>query len=264
MANSAVIERREYKYLIDHDMAEAVRTAIAPFCELDPYAARSVTRNYNVETLYLDTPALSLFWANDAEQLDRVKVRVRTYPNAPSAPVFFEVKRRFNDVVSKSRGRVPRALWSRLLTDPSPALARSLGVSDSAGIERFLAFFRAHHLQPFTLVRYAREPYVSRIDDYARVTLDTRVHAQVQPHFSFEAEAHGWRSLDDAVAQRTAATHSMVVLELKFTNRVPLWMIHVARRLGLVREAFSKYGTSIRAFYQLVDQRTPAHARGWR
>ena len=55
----------------------------------------------------------------------------------------------------------------------------------------------------------------------------------------------------------------MVVLELKFTSMVPLWMVNLARSFGLVRCGYSKYGNSIRAFYQPVDSRT-ACAGGWR
>ena len=44
-------------------------------------------------------------------------------------------------------------------------------------------------------------------------------------------------------------------------THVPLWLVNIVERLGLVRRAFSKYGTSIRAFYAPVDTRTAA---GWR
>ena len=57
----------------------------------------------------------------------------------------------------------------------------------------------------------------------------------------------------------------MVVLELKFTTQVPLWMVNLVRRFGLVRSGYSKYGNSIRAFYSPVDSRTAcAVAGGWR
>lgn len=255
-----VIERREYKYLIDQEKATQVRQAIRPFCALDPWAAQNPRGSYTIESLYLDTRDLRLFWANDHEQVDRVKVRVRGYAEAPKSPMFFEVKRRTGDVIRKTRGRVPRALWAELLADPATPIPGEIVGKDRAAVERFLALIRTMHLRPFTLVRYEREPHFSRIDDYVRVTFDTHIRAQVMDHLSFDSSARGWRALDDAVTQ--GALDSLVVLELKFTSMVPIWLSHIVERLDLTRRSFSKYGTSIRAFYQPLASRRPAVVGG--
>jgi len=256
------IERREYKFLVDRRTAAALRAAIQPFCRIDPFAATNPNRSYTVETLYLDTPGLTLFWGNDHEQLDRFKMRVRRYAK-PNSPVYLEVKRRYNDVISKSRGRLGANQWTALLEDPGAPIPPDLASYDRKAVERFLAYSRSLHVQPVTLVRYEREPYVSTIDDYGRVTFDTHVRARVIDRLSFDDEDGGsWRALDGAVLQNTH--ESLVVLEMKFTNQVPLWMVNIARSIGLVRGAFSKYGTSIRAFYQPTDARVPRNVGGWR
>lgn len=261
-ASANLIDRREYKYLIDASTAAAVRSAIRPFCEIDPWAARNPRGVYTIESIYLDDPALSLFWANEHEQVDRIKVRVRGYAGAAGSPVFFEVKRRINDVISKSRGKVPRALYSELLADPAAPIPAAIVGKDREAVERFLAIHRRMHLRPWTVVRYEREPYFSRIDDYARVTFDTAIRAQAVSGWSFDLPPRGWRALDDAVTQRTLA--SLVVLELKFTATVPLWLVNIVGRLDLTRRSFSKYGTSIRAHYQQIETRTPRYVGGWR
>lgn len=259
-ASPNIIERREYKYLIDRATVAAVREAIRPFCVLDPFAAQSPTHTYCIETLYLDTDELSLFWANDHEQVDRVKVRVRRYADKPSSPIFFEVKRRINDVIAKSRGKVSPAVWRELLANPGAPIPAEVGGKDRMAVERFLAIHRSMHLRPFTLVRYQREPWMSTVDDYARVTFDTWIQAHSLDSLTFEPDGGRWRALDDAIMQRTL--DSLVVLELKFTNHVPLWLVNITRSLGLVRGAYSKYGNSIRAFHQPIDLRTPRMAGG--
>ena len=258
----SVIDRREYKILISKEQAAEVRRAIAPFCRIDPFAAKNPTRTYTIDTLYLDTDDLSLFWANDHEQRDRIKMRVRGYADAPDRPLFFEVKRRINDVISKSRGQVSHQDWIGLLQDPQARVPANASPKDRAAIERFMTLARTLRVRPFTLVRYRREPYVSVIDDYARVTFDTHVRAHPIDKLTFTPSGNAWRALDDAVSARML--DSMVVLELKFTNQVPLWMVNVCRSLGLERGAFSKYGNSIRAFYQTVDPRVARGAGGWR
>lgn len=257
-----IIERREYKFLIDRATVAAVRASIRPFCLLDPYAAQSPTRSYCIETLYLDTQDLSLFWANDHEQVDRVKVRVRRYADKPGSPIFLEVKRRINDVIAKSRGRVPAQAWAKLLGDPAASIPADVTGRDRDAVERFMAMHRSLHLRPITLVRYQREPWISTVDDYARVTFDTCIQAHSLDSLTFEPDGGRWRALDDAVMQRTL--ESLVVLELKFTNNVPRWLVNITRNIGLVRGAYSKYGNSIRAFYGALDVRTPRMAGGWR
>ena len=257
-----VIERREYKYLIDHRTAAAVRAAIQPFCRVDPHAAGNPGGAYTVETLYLDSPHLELFWANDHEQVDRVKVRVRGYAEARHSPVFFEVKRRTNDVISKTRGKVSRAVFARLIEDPSSPIPADISPRDWPHVERFLAIARMRRLHPVTLVRYRREPWVSQIDEYARVTFDTRIRASTTDCATFDPDNASWRALDTAINTRSAE-QSMTVLELKFTTHVPTWMVHVVQSLGLARGAFSKYGTSIKAFYEPMGMRASAVGGCW-
>lgn len=257
-----VIERREYKYLIDNATAVRLRAAIRPFCDIDPYAARSPGGRYTIESLYLDSPTMGLYWANEHEQVDRIKMRVRGYAEAPNSPVFFEVKRRINDVITKTRGRVPRDCWAQLLADRAAPIPAEVVGKDRAAVERFLALTRTMHLRPYTVVRYDREPYFSRVDDYVRVTMDTRIRAQVTDRWSFTAPDRNWRALDDGVTQRSH--ESLIVLELKFTTQVPLWLHHIVEQLDLTRRSFSKYGTSIKAFYGASDARMYRFAGGWR
>ena len=49
--NPTLIERREFKYLIDTGTADAIRDAIRPFCEIDPWAAANPSRRYTIDTL---------------------------------------------------------------------------------------------------------------------------------------------------------------------------------------------------------------------
>jgi hypothetical protein len=259
---ASLVSRREYKFLIDAKTAAGIRRAIAPFCRLDPFAAASPTRSYTIESLYFDTDDLALFWANDHEVNDRIKMRVRRYPDAPASFVFLEVKRRVNDVILKTRGRVARDAWIHLLEDPGASIPDGVERKDRAGIERFLAIAGTLHVRPVTLVQYRREPYVSTIDDYARVTFDTQVRAQAANALSFDHASRGWRAIDDAIAARML--DALVVLELKFTSHVPLWLVHIAQGFGLERGAFSKYGNSIRAFHTPVDPRVPRFAGGAR
>lgn len=268
-ASPVHIERREFKYLIDEDTARRVRDAIQPFCALDEHAALSPTSRYGIDSLYFDTPGMDLFRANDREQLTRFKLRVRTYPDAAALsgqphltpPVFFEVKRRYHDVIVKDRGRAP-ADWHRLLDTPGATLPPDTPARQAAPLNAFIIRTLTHHARPVVLVRYDREPWVSRIDDYARVTFDRRIMSQRHERLDFDVPEACWRGVDYGSGE--LGTRSPVVLELKFTTAVPSWLTTIVRRYDLWRRAFSKYGSAVRSSIDLPGVRVPAFRGGRR
>jgi hypothetical protein len=240
------IERREYKYLIDAITAQRVRERIFPFCQLDPYAQRSSTHTYRIESLYFDTVDMALYRATVNEHVERFKLRVRHYPASPLGSVFLEVKSRYNDVISKTRGAVPRTVWKALLEDPAATPPAGLSASDRAAVAHFRSLCQTCDARPVSIVRYHREPWVSVVDDYARVTFDTAIESQPVESYSLDPDPARYRAIDHPIAARWPT--SPVVLELKFTAQVPLWLHRMVRSLDLSRRSFSKYGNSVEAW----------------
>jgi SPX domain protein involved in polyphosphate accumulation len=252
------IERREYKYLMAEALIPPLRQAIAPYCRLDANAAEQPSHQYPIESLYFDTTTLALFRANQRTQVDRFKLRARHYPSVSDGPVFLEVKRRCNDVIHKTRGIVPRQGWAELLGEPA-GLSR-FGGSNRSALERFLFLLGTHDARPVMLVSYRREAWVSQVDDYARVTFDRQICSQPHESLSFEPDTLGWRHMDHPAIQRTSA--SMTVVELKFTSTVPRWMMSLVQRFDLLRQSFSKYGTSIETWHLAQPLRLTPRAHG--
>lgn len=242
------IERREFKYLIDEATAAEVRRFIRPFCELDHNARGFDDDRYTIDSLYFDTPDMRLYRANEEEVANRYKLRVRTYPQTPGAPIFFEVKARYNDVVVKDRGRAPTNNWADMLTDRNVAVPKSHSPFESAAVERFTTLVRMQHAGPVVLVRYTREPYESTIDDYARVTFDRAIKSQQMSDVTLDSTPGRWRPSDAPATVH--GSWSPTVLELKFTAQVPFWMVDMVRTLNLDRRSFSKYGRSVEAWAQ--------------
>jgi hypothetical protein len=247
------IERREYKYLLDETLVTRVRASIRPYCVLDPYAVSAPRNRYTIESLYLDTPDLALYRANELERVSRFKLRIRRYPDAPKSPFFLEVKGRYHDTIAKSRGLVG-ADWASYM-DPFVSTEK---VAHAPAIRRFVTHVHAVGARPTCLVRYKREAWASTIDDYARVTFDTAICGQlVAPDaWHFDADPRAFRACDDPEGVRDVATRT--ILELKFTARVPRWMVTLVERLGLERRAFSKYGRVLQATLVPESLRTPA------
>lgn len=259
MADTLRIERREYKYLVDEATLAKVRALIRPFCALDPYALAAPDHQYTIESLYLDSPNLATYQANTHELLDRYKLRVRRYPDAPQSPYFLEVKRRVHEVQIKSRAMVGND-WADYVSDPFVATER---IRTSANIERFVTRVHAIAARPTIIVRYKREAWMSLVDDYARVTFDREIrgHLADPQRWTFVSD-RGWRGCDDPQSQR-GGNEALTLLEMKFTTRVPTWMVGLVENLGLERRSFSKYGRLVEAFFLPPEERTPRYAGGF-
>ncbi len=234
--------RFEHKYVVPTALAAAFRERLGDHAELDSNSATSPDHRYLVTSLYYDTAGLDLF--EDAQQgvRTRFKLRVRRYgEKLGDSPVFFEVKHRVGDVVRKSRAFVPPLRWYRRLVDDHPD-------AKEAEID-FRARVLARRCQPTLLVRYAREAWKGHIDNYVRITFDTRLEFADVDGLSAgvrdgELESWAqWRPADDAVAFDD--TESLVLIELKFEHAVPRWLTAIVRDLGLRRQGFSKYGVGI-------------------
>lgn len=230
-----IIERYEYKFLVPGRLIPEIRSVARSTSRIDRYAGDR--GDYTIRSLYFDTPSLDLYTANDREQASRFKARVRMYPGATS-PYFLEIKRRYLDVIVKSRAPVPADRWRQAIECDSTTLD-ALPERSRSAVLSFAAKVHSHHLEPVLLVQYEREAYVSEVDSYARLTFDRNICAQERTELDFEVDERRWRSIDHVAQTRTS--EPATVLELKFERRPPSWMVAMVRRLELVRYSFSKY-----------------------
>ncbi len=237
------IDRYEYKYRIPPGTLPDIRRRIRQACEPD---AKGHAGSYLVATLYLDSPRRLLYRQGVDKAWKRLKLRVRRYE---SGPYFLEVKRRHKRLVLKSRVAIAPQWWPSILTDPTVVQRCGLSARDREHAEFFIGWYLRLHAAPVTVVRYRREAYVSRLDRYARVTVDTRLEAR--PALGDEipiADDAGWIPLDDPAT--CGLPISGAILELKSTTDVPLWMTDMVRELGLRTRGFSKYARALEAVEQ--------------
>ena len=103
MKNQMTFQRYEFKYLMDLRQLQAVLSAMAPYMVPDEYSHSSI-RN-----LYLDTPDYRLIRRSLERPVYKEKLRVRSYDRAgEQAPVFVELKKKYQSVVYKRRISLPQ------------------------------------------------------------------------------------------------------------------------------------------------------------
>ncbi len=240
MLYQAQFERLELKYLVDESIAAQIRSAIAPFCEPDPYNG-SFGRGYYIGSLYFDSPDLAFYRAKERRDQDRLKLRARVYDD--TGHVSLEIKRKRGDVVWKQRALVTREGFM----DAAQGFGRT--VSGSARqeevLERFAHTFAQFGAEPKLMVEYEREAYASQMDAYARVTFDRAITAYATDRWSFAEHGEQATALETRLQEHTAA--SPMILELKSELFMPTWMTNLIRDFELMRVGYSKYNTAVRA-----------------
>ena len=117
--------RYELKYLISEARGSRpwIRY-IRPFLEYDRYSKLQRGGMYPIVSLYLDSDDMQLCKETLTGLKNRFKLRIRSYTDEPEYPRFFEIKRRINRVILKSRARVTDEDVPILLKGRSAAAAR--------------------------------------------------------------------------------------------------------------------------------------------
>jgi len=240
------LERHEAKYFLHPGMIPVIRKFIEPFCEKDPHAPGEIPE-YTVTTLQLDSNDFALYRAKEVEALNRFKLRVRTYGRDGRCPVFLEIKRKIKGVIVKSRATIPFKEWSpELVFHPERCGIRFKSSAEQMNYLTFVRLCREIEARPKVLIRYERESYLSRMDNYARVTFDRRLSYAPTKDNEWELlpKHKRWWAVDTQMG--LGQDFPSVILELKTYNDCPTWMVDMAERFDLVRNGFSKYFAAVR------------------
>ncbi len=230
----AEIQRYECKYLVSEAVALRIARSAASFLTPDPYAARRPGFTYPISSLYLDSEDLRLYRETREGLRTRFKLRIRAYSDDASAPVLFEIKRRADRVVRKWRAVVPRSALPFLLAGRQIDLP-GMSAQQRFWLDEFVRLMLATRARPRVLVRYDREAYVGLTDPDVRVTFDRRLRAATQTREVVIVDGPGFHSIGER----------QVILELKFNDRCPSWLLQLVKRFELPRTSYSKYCAAI-------------------
>ncbi len=249
MARDNDLVRFEIKYLLHPARVAAVRAHIASCCHGDVHACGDPPVYHNF-TLQFDTDDLSFLRAKHNEAIDRFKLRARWHE--ADDPVVVEIKRKLGRSIHKSRAFLPRA-WCREHPGLNGPLATT-GLSDPLQRDNFLRFQdlrRRTGARPVLVVAYRREAWTGSAEHYARATLDTRLCYRPARGADPYRIGGPWFPCDPPSADDPA---SSVILELKFTGRMPVWMRDLVVRHGLSATGVCKYALAVAREHRLAPR----------
>ena len=199
---SSLQNRRETKYALHARLLPELFSRMLPHYQVLEIDGRRVNA---YDTLYLDTPALHLYFEHHQGRGNRCKIRFRTYTE--SKLQFLEIKHRTN----KDRTYKDRLLltnFSERLEGPAAGFL----ISNSA--------WKPGALVPTARIRYSRITFIG-IESGERITLDLNLH------FSGFGGSH--------------TTGDLVIAELKQLRKAHCPFTNIAAEMHLRDGALSKY-----------------------
>ena len=227
--------RHELKYHISESRAKAVAEFVKPYLEVDRYCKLQRSGDYPIVSLYLDSENLQLCQESLRGHKNRFKLRIRSYTDEPDYPRFFEIKRRINTIINKSRARVMDRDVPTLLAGLS--LPPQNYTADIDSINQFQLYMKNIAARPMVLIRYMRQAFEGNSENRVRVTFDRKLAYCVTNRPEVRLGGRGW--------QQNPFTLNGVILEIKFTNNYPAWLSQMVRYFNLQARSISKFGSSI-------------------
>lgn len=223
MAYKAVFKRYELKYLLTLEQKARILEAMEPYMALDQYG-RTTIRN-----IYFDTDNYRLIRHSIEKPAYKEKLRIRSYKKAkPSSTVFVELKKKYDSVVYKRRMSLSEDEAMDWVTGRMHCKDETQ-ISDE--IDYFLDYYETLH--PVVFLSHEREAYYCKDGGDFRVTFDDNILCR-QEDLSLESDVWGTPILEEG----------KVLMEIKCSGGIPLWMAHVLSQEHIYKTSFSKYGTA--------------------
>jgi hypothetical protein len=234
--DTTLSSRYEMKYLISVSQAVAIERFVRDYLPIDHYSSLVPDGYYPIVSDYLDSPDFRLCRESLTGVLNRFKLRIRSYSDDLSYPRFFEIKRRANIVIIKSRSRV-RAQDIKALLSGRFVPPQSDSKKDFEALKLFQLYCASINAFPLIRIRYLRKAYEGSGENRVRVTFDKDLCFNTQPSDEVLLGGEGWRP-------NNVSLHG-IILEIKFTGRFPVWLNRMAKFFNLRQRSMSKYTASV-------------------
>lgn len=238
-----VFRRYEKKFLMDERTEERLLPVIAEHMDPDKFCVGGQT--YHICNLYFDTEGNDVIRESLQHPYYKEKLRLRSYglPQSGAEPVFLELKKKVNRIVTKRR--------TKLSYDQAAAFLRSGSVPEGAKymqrqVLSEIDYYLSHKdVFPTTLLSYDRLAWFDRTDPDFRLTFDSNLR-----HL---------RGVETFVGGQEGALlfpTEFRLMEVKVSNAYPLWFARLLSEAGVRTHSFSKYGVAYKTWLktQIADR----------
>lgn len=213
--------------------------AMLPYMKLDNYG------HTTIRNIYFDTDSYRLVRNSIDKPVYKEKLRIRSYKQVSAQnKVFIELKKKYNDIVYKRRESLSQLETLEWIVRETP-------FPKATQIGNEIDYFFEHYesLKPKVFLSYEREAFYALDGSDFRVTFDENILAR-QEELSLSREVWGEPLMDE----------NNVLMEIKTSGGIPLWMTRVLTQEKLYKTSFSKYGTAYEKLICGGQQETATHS----
>lgn len=229
-----VFNRVEEKYIVTKAQYEKMVSLFGTMMKCDEYSKNG--KFYQICNIYYDTADNNLIRTSLLKPRYKEKFRLRSYGTPKEdTKVFLEVKKKYNGIVNKRRSTLSlQEAYEFTDTNVIPEIKPYMNEQVLKELRYSLSLYK---LQPKVFISYERRAFFGAEDDSFRVTFDRNIITR-RYDVALEKGVYGEKLIKD----------NTMILEVKYTERMPLWFIAIIRKLGLEKGSFSKYGTEYNRF----------------
>jgi len=218
-----IFERYEKKYLLPWEQFEKLLPALERRMTRDRYG------EYRISSIYFDTEKFDVARASLEKPVYKEKLRLRSYgPPEGGTPVFLELKKKYHDKVYKRGISLP---YTQVRQFPAGGNWKRSNPQIGAEIDQFLTRYEEVPV-PAAFIRYDRLAFAGIEDPSLRVTFDTNLRCREVP-LELDNDSGGEPLLDPR----------QVLMEVKTSGAIPLWLCRLLSVNAIFPSSFSKYGT---------------------
>jgi len=223
-------KRYELKFVLTKIQYRALLPDIAKYMQPDLYCQDNAF--YGIYNIYYDTPDNAIILASLAKPYHKEKFRMRCYdsPARPDSTVFLELKKKTASIVHKRRATMTLAQANDFIEKGvMPPHKSYMNEQVMHEISYFLACNEVH---PASYIGYKRKAFFGKGDPDFRITFDYDIFTR-RECLGLDQPCYGEALLPD----------DTLLMEVKITGAVPLWLADRFSELQIYKTSFSKYGT---------------------
>lgn len=233
-----VFKRYEKKYLLTERQYDAIRLFLAEYMRYDQYCLDN--RSYKLYNLYCDSPNNDLIRVSTDGPIYKEKLRIRSYfpLRQYDDKVFFEIKQKYNGVVTKRRATMKygEAMEMTKSHKLPPSHAES-GFFDRQVEKEILRMLIAYDLRPAVYIAYDRVAMFGKDDPELRITFDKEILTR-RSNLVLDGDTSGVDVLPPG----------RILMEIKIPNTMPLWLARYLSENRIFNTSFSKYGKEYESY----------------
>ena len=218
-----MINRQENKYFLNFNQYLHIKKDLEKLMTRDENSYHNLP--YKVRSIYFDDIYFKCIDEKLSGERHRSKYRFRVYNN-DFDNIKFEVKIKNNSVSFKKTFKLSKMLYEQIIDNYNFSLA-SIG---DLSLKKELIYLKHSNFKIKSIINYERDAFKIS-NKLLRITFDKNITRELSNINFFNINAQKQKIFLD----------NKVVMEVKFKNYIPIYIIDIFSKYNIARSAISKY-----------------------